>query len=282
LCDILGTCIALEELNLLSDIKLMGTDVALGRGVVSFSHGTVPVPPPATLEILRSASYPFHGLDVNMELATPTGVALLTSLVQQTVGHYPPMRAKRVGYGAGNTDPPNLPNVLRVVEGDLIENEAQDEVSILETAVDDIPGEVLAYTTEKLLQEGARDAYVVPAFGKKNRPAFLIQVISDHAKVDDLVRILFEETGTLGVRVNLSHRRLAIREIVSINAFIKEQPFTVRMKVSTDGAGKLLGFKPEFEDVSKIARTTGLALREISERVREQARPVLAERFDTK
>ncbi len=278
LCDILGTCLALEELGFISGSKIIGTHVAVGGGSLAFSHGTVPVPPPATLEILRRASYPFHGTNIDLELATPTGAALLTTLVQEVVGSYPSMRATRTGYGAGNADPPNLPNVLRLVEGELLQESAKDEVSILETTVDDVPGEVLGYTTERLLLEGARDAIIIPAFGKKNRPAFLIQVICDNKKADQLSRILFEETGTLGIRVNRSHRSLALRQTMQINAKVNGRTFPVRIKVSTDSLGKLLGFKPAYDDIAVIAQTTGMALRNVSEIVREQAKRMIPDR----
>ncbi len=276
LCDILGACIALQELGVIPDCRILGTEVAVGGGSVTFSHGRVPVPPPATLEILRRTSYPFRGVDVDIELATPTGVALLTALVHNPVRVYPPMRAERVGYGAGNRDPAGFPNVLRVVEGELPEEKAaEDEVIVLETILDDASGEVLGYTLDRLLREGARDAYVVPAFGKKNRPAFLLQVICDEVKLDEITRILFEETATLGIRVNRSHRRLALRRITPLEVRILGNTFTVRIKVATDIDGRMLGFKPEYDDVAMIAKSTGRAFREIDEIVRHQAKQEL-------
>ncbi|UCG82097.1 MAG: LarC family nickel insertion protein, partial [Dehalococcoidia bacterium] len=159
LADIIGTATALDDLSLFTETTVYSTPVALGGGLVNFSHGISSSPAPATLEILRSREFPCRGGPVAAELATPTGVSLLTSLVHEPAEFYPPMKPLSVGYGAGARDFAEMPNVLRVTYGDPVyAGLTRDDVYVIDTNLDDISGEKIGFTIDRLLKEGARDA----------------------------------------------------------------------------------------------------------------------------
>ncbi|MFC1787249.1 nickel pincer cofactor biosynthesis protein LarC [Halobacteriota archaeon] len=200
--DIIGNVIALEDLGALKDTIICSTAVAVGGGFIKISHGIVPVPSPATLEILRSRNFPMIGGPVEAELTTPTGASLLVNLTSKYVQFYPLMKAEVVGFGAGCTDLGAVPNIVRVILGDTSASDLlRDEIYVLETNVDDATGEVIGHAVEKLSEAGAIDVCIIPVFTKKNRPGQMIKAIVSKEDVKRLSRLMMEETGTLGVRV---------------------------------------------------------------------------------
>jgi len=275
--DIVGAAAALEDLDLFKDTKIYSTPVAVGGGLFKFSHGTVPSPAPATIEILKSRGFPMVGGPISFELATPTGVAILVNLVDQTTDFYPPMKPKVVGYGAGSKDFREIPNVLRVALGEpLSYGLLSDEIYVLETNLDDATGEVIGYAMDKLLREGAKDVSIIPMSTKKNRPGQILKIIADKEDVERLSLILMEETGTLGVRVYPCMRHILARKTVPIEVEIEGVKEAINVKVSMNDEGKVIQIKPEYEDVKHLADKTRESLRGIMDRVVEKARQTLS------
>jgi uncharacterized protein (TIGR00299 family) protein len=273
IADIIGTVVALDDLGLLQSVAVHSTPVAVGRGLLTFSHGTVSTPAPATLEILRSKAFPMIGGPLEVELATPTGVSLLTNLVNTEGSSYPPMRPGKVGYGAGAADFAEVPNILRIVVGEPLEyGFAGDEVRVLETNLDDVPGEVIGYAVDRLLEEGAKDVSVIPMFTKKNRPGQIIKVIADKKDAEHLTRVLVEETGTLGVRESPCRRHILLREVTSVNVRIYETSAPVRVKIARNLNGKIVRIKPEYDDVRKLAKEARVPYRTAMEMAERKAR----------
>jgi hypothetical protein len=276
--EIVGAAAALEDLNLFRT-KVYSTPVAVGGGLFKFSHGTVSSPAPATIEILRSKGFPMIGGPVESELATPTGVSLLVNLAHEIVRFYPLMKPTAIGYGAGAKDFAEMPNVLRITLGEPFDYQLlRDEISVLETNLDDVTGEVIGHTVDRLLQEGARDVSVIPMFTKKNRPGQILKVIADKTGVERLSRILIEETGTLGVRIYPCERRILHRESIPIDILIDDVKELVNVKVARDGRGEIVKIKPEYDDIKRVADKTNKPLREITDLVRMKAREALLKR----
>ncbi|MFC1910233.1 nickel pincer cofactor biosynthesis protein LarC [Chloroflexota bacterium] len=270
IADFIGTAIALDDLEIFNNTKVYSTAVAIGGGLFKFSHGRVSSPAPATLEILRANQFPLTGGQVEAELATPTGAAILTNLAHETIRFYPGMKPFAVGYGAGTKEFTEMPNVLRVTLGESCTSLLSDQIYVLETNLDDTTGEVIGHTIDRLLYEGAKDVSVTPLLTKKSRPAQLIKVITDRTGVEKLSRILLEETGTIGVRFYLCERLILNREPIPAKIVIGGCKKIVNIKVSRDTAGKVLQVKPDYEDISKIAKATGQSFREISRQVMDE------------
>jgi uncharacterized protein (TIGR00299 family) protein len=263
--EILGVAVALDDLGLF-DAKICSTLVAVGGGTFKFSHGVVAAPAPATLAILQSKNFPFQGGPIEAELATPTGVSILVNLVEEVNRFYPAMTPLKVGYGAGTKEFAQMPAVLRVTLGNSLENGlVKDEIAVLETNIDDATGEVLGYTLDKLLQEGAKDVSIIPMFTKKNRPGQIVKVIADQKDVPHLSRVLMDETGSLGVRVYYCERHIIARELYSVDVPIGGVKETIRVKVSKNSKGEIIRVKPEFDDLKRLAEKTKKPLREISD-----------------
>jgi uncharacterized protein (TIGR00299 family) protein len=274
--EILGTAVALEDLGLFdAEAKIWGTPVAVGGGTLKFSHGTVSIPAPATLAILQSKNYPFKGGPIEAELATPTGAAILVNLVDEASPFYPVLAPLKVGYGAGTKEFKEMPNCLRIVIGEAVNGELlKDEIVVLETNLDDVTGEVVGYTFDRLLEEGAKDVIVIPVLTKKNRPAQILRVIADKKDAAHLSRVIMEETGTLGIRLTTSERHILNRELHQVDIFIKDQQERVNVKVVKDSHGKIVHVKPEFEDLKRIAQKTGLPLREVAQAATAKAHEI--------
>lgn len=265
LVDIIATAAALEDLGLLEEARIYSTPVGVGSGALEFSHGRVSMPAPVALEILRKRKFPLAGQPIHHELATPTGVALLVNLVDEVVKSYPPLRPLQVGYGAGKAELPGTPNLLRLLLGEPIEGTlSMETIYILETNVDDVPGEVVGHAMGRLLREGARDCCLIPMFTKKERPGQIIQVMAERESVGKLARLLFEELGTLGVRFYPCQRYVLARESLPVEVRISGRKERVTVKVARDKGGKIMQLKPEYEEVRKLAERTGQTVREIS------------------
>lgn len=264
--DIVGTALALQGLNLY-DAYTISMPVALGGGYTRFSHGTYPVPAPATIEILKKGRALVVGGFVEGELTTPTGAALLVNLVKRFDYRYPLFEMEAVGYGAGERNFDTIPNVLRVVtgkrDGELTDYK-YEEIVVLETDVDDVTGEIVGHTFEKLLKSGAKDVSVIPIYMKKNRPGYTVRVIADTRNYMDLVRILIEETGTLGVKcIACSRVVVPNRELVPVELDIDGRREMVVLKISRDNRGNIVSIKPEYESVRDVSHRLGVPLRKV-------------------
>ena len=268
--DIVGCCTAAHELGLFHR-EVLASEVAVGRGLTTFAHGKLPLPAPATLEILRGV--PIRGKPIDAELATPTGAALLRTLADRFTTAYPAMKVEAIGYGAGTRVLKDVPNVLRVCLGEIAESSLElQEICLLETNVDDVSGEVIGYTIEKLLAEGALDVSATLMLMKKGRPGFLIRVITMPGDAERLARLLMLHTGTLGVRVlPIAHRYVLQRESLPVEVTIGGRKFRARVKVARD-RGKLFSLSAEYEDAKKIAERVGISLREVISKIEETAR----------
>jgi pyridinium-3,5-bisthiocarboxylic acid mononucleotide nickel chelatase len=255
--DIVGSSYLFHKLGLHKN-KVYGMPVALGGGRINSMHGKLSVPAPATLEILKNA--PTFGGPVNKELATPTGAALYVNMVDEFTNFYPLLTNKETYYGAGKMDLP-FPNVLRIVNG--TSGLEQENVTILETNMDDVTGEVLGNIFNGLMAHGARDISIIPTITKKNRPGHLLRVIARPEDTEILSEKMIRETGTLGVRViPYAHRNIAHREIITSEVEMGGINFEIDMKVGKIG-DDVISVKPEYEDARKISETTGIPLKDV-------------------
>ena len=263
--EILGVAVALDDLGLFES-KIYSMPLAVGGGTFSFSHGITSSPAPATLAILQSKNFPFHGGPIEVELATPTGASILVNLVDEVTRFYPSMVPLKVGYGAGTKEFTEMPAVLRFTLGNPLGGGlVRDEIAVLETNIDDATGEILGYAIDKLLSEGAKDVSIIPMFTKKNRPGQIIKVIADQEDAQRLSKVLIDETGTLGVRVYYCERHIINREIYTVDLQVMGNKETVRLKVAKDAKGEIIRIKPEYEDLKRLAEKTKKPLRELSE-----------------
>ncbi|MFN4337060.1 MAG: nickel pincer cofactor biosynthesis protein LarC [Candidatus Nitrosocaldus sp.] len=261
--DIVGTALALQELNLLADdVTIYATKVAIGGGYVSFSHGTISNPASAILEIFKGKRFKLIGGPVEHELTTPTGAAMLVSLARCSLDFYPALECVNVGYGAGMQEFTSIPNLLKVVLGRVEERYAMDSIIMLETNLDDVEGELVAGIIERLMSNGARDVSVIQAIGKKGRPSYILRALCDRDAINNLLDIIFRESGTLGVRVQEYDRYiLAGRDVVSIPVIINGREFKIRAKVARDSNGKVVYVKAEYDDVASMADALGVPYR---------------------
>ncbi len=253
--DIAGTIAALEALGV---ERVHASTLRLGRGSVSSEHGIIPVPAPATTLLLRGAPVEIPAIDA--ELVTPTGAALIATLVADW-SPPPPFRIDAIGTGAGGRDLREQANVLRVLVGESIGSGlGRGRVAVLETALDDDNPQFTAALVPRLLAAGALDAMLVPTVMKKGRPGLLLIAIADPADAERLAGLLLAESSTLGVRVRHEERF----ELERAEAVAETEFGTVRLKIARlhDGARRA---QPEFESVREVAERSGRTLREVSE-----------------
>jgi hypothetical protein len=260
LVDVAGTMLGLESLGV---ERVYASPPRLGRGTVPSAHGVLPVPAPATVQLLQGA--PVEIGEVVGELTTPTGAALLATLVQDWSAPLA-FRLERAGTGAGARDPREWPNVLRVLIGeeevaaDLAAHILRRRVAVLETALDDENPQFVGALTPRLLAAGALDAMVIPSLMKKGRPGMWLVVIAEPERTGTLARMLLEETSSLGVRVRYEERFELERRTEEV-----ETPFgRITLKVATL-PGNGVRALPEFESVREAAERAGRSLREVAE-----------------
>ncbi|MTK64165.1 MAG: nickel pincer cofactor biosynthesis protein LarC, partial [Methanobacterium sp.] len=264
--DVIGASYLFHKLEL-NKSKVYGMPVALGGGRINSMHGKLSVPAPATLEILKNV--PTFGGPVDKELTTPTGAALYVNMVNEFIKFYPLMSKKTVAYGAGKMELAH-PNVFRIVKG--VGEMEQENVSILETNVDDVSGEVLGHIFEGLIKRGARDVSIIPTITKKNRPGHLLRVIAKPQDTEQISEEIIRETGTLGVRViPYAHRNIAHRKIVPMDVMIEGKPYKIDIKVGMIGED-VISVKPEYEDVKHVASLTGRRLKYVTDIAVQQFR----------
>ena len=271
--DIIGSAIALEDLNLFSE-EIISTPVAVGGGMLSFSHGIVSNPANAILEIFRNRNIIIAGGQVKEELTTPTGASLLVNLTDICNEFYPPMKVKSIGYGAGRKNFDTFANVLKIVKGEKNENLQQDSVQILETNIDDVSSEVLGHMIEKIMSTGAKDVTVAPAITKKGRPTNMVTVICESDFINSVLNTLISETGTLGVRIRTSSRYIVPRISVTVPVMIRGKSLTVRCKLIKN-QDKLKHFKVEAADIKTVAELLSLSFKDADELIRSHVKEKL-------
>ncbi len=252
--DVMGSVIGLSFLGV---EQVYASPIRVGRGAVVCAHGTLPVPAPATLELLRGV--PIYGRDVEAELVTPTGAAILTTLAQG-FGAAPSMTIERIGYGAGSRELPH-PNLLRVSIGTVDEAAGgyeEDEVAVIETNIDDMPPEWYEYVTRMLFEAGALDVFLTPIQMKRGRPATQISVLTAERTIQDVVAVLFAETTTIGVRLRREHRYKLSREVVVVDTAYGP----IAVKVARHG-GRVVNVAPEHGNCQRAAEEQGTSIKAV-------------------
>lgn len=252
--DIAGTAVALTQLGV---ERITVSALPLGSGFVRSRHGTIPVPGPATLELLRG--FPVRPGDGNGELVTPTGAAILAALATPA-DPAPPMVIERIGYGAGTKTFADRPNLLRALLGRPATGLGRDEMVLIETNIDDANPEVFDYVMERLFAAGARDVWMAPIQMKKNRPGTLLGALCDPAQRDALACIVLAETTAIGVRFTPVERLTLPREVITVET--EYGPVSVKIATAPDGSRRPA---PEYEACRAIARERGVALRAVFE-----------------
>ena len=263
--DILGTAIALDDLNLFND-EIICSPVAIGGGSITFSHGKTSNPAYAILEIFKDSEIIIQGGTVTEELTTPTGASILVNLTKTCSEFYPSMKINSIGYGAGAKDFETFANVLKIVIGKTKSNLVKDTVQILETNVDDVSGEVLGNMIEKIMSNGAKDVTITSGITKKGRPTQLVSVICDSESMNSILEVLVAETKTLGVRIRNSERFVVPRSIEQDTVEIDGHKFPIHYKI-VNGTSH---FKIEFEDIKSISNCLNKPFHQIEELVREK------------
>ena len=261
--DIVGTALCLEKLGI---NQVISSRIPLGSGFVDCQHGKLPVPAPATIEILKDVTV--YGTDVACELVTPTGAAIITSLAE-SFGPLPPMRVEKTGYGAGQRELADRPNLLRIITGSPAATDdglSTDEIIILETCIDDMNPELFGYIMERLFSDGALDVYWIPLHMKKNRPGTMVQVLCEQAGKDRLIQRLLSETTSLGVRYYKAKRKLLAREQVTIQTSFGE--IQVKRVMHPDGRERLV---PEYDVCREVALKLNLPLQVVYDSIAREA-----------
>lgn len=270
LADLVGCATALQDLQLF-DARIYSTKVAIGGGLLSFSHGTISNPASAILEIFKNKRFVLVGGPAEDELTTPTGAAMLANLVQGSVNYYPSIAPEKIGYGAGIKKFEGFPNVVRVVIGTsgTVYETTKDIVYVVETNIDDASGELVGNVIEQL-SDIAKDVTVISGTTKKNRPTYLIKIISESTQLNNVLELLFNESGTLGARVQEVERIVLPRDIVTMSVNINGNVLDVRVKIVKDSSGQITNVKPEFEDIKVIATKCQIPVKKAMDQVKAE------------
>lgn len=263
LVDIVGTALCIEYLEI---EKVVASQLPLGRGFVDCSHGTIPVPSPATLAILKGI--PTYGTDIPCELVTPTGAAIITCLAQSFDGR-PEMVTDRIGYGAGTREIKSRPNLLRITVGmgpdeDDRDGLLHDRVTVVESCIDDMNPEIFGFLMEMLFADGALDVVWIPVFMKKNRPGTLVQVLCRTDRRERIIHRILSETTSLGVRFHEMERCMLARESVTVQTRFGE----IRGK-KIGGPGGEKRIVPEFEECRTLALEKNIPIRLAYEQIQK-------------
>ena len=264
LVDVLGTCLGLEYLGI---DRVLASPLPLGKGFVRCQHGVLPVPAPAALEILKDI--PVYGGDAAREVVTPTGAAIIAALAAG-FGALPGVEIKAVGYGAGTHEDADRPNLLRIMLGRQSEvpaHVAMEKLILIETTIDDMNPEIFGFLMDQLLADGALDVYWTPVQMKKNRPGTLVTVLCTPETKTAMIRRLFSETSTLGVRFHEVQRSALTRRAIEI-----ETPYgrvAAKEVFNPDGSRRII---PEYEACRRIAEKQKLPLQQVYAAVQQSGR----------
>jgi pyridinium-3,5-bisthiocarboxylic acid mononucleotide nickel chelatase len=257
--DIFGTLIGLDILGI---EKVVASPVNLGQGTVRTAHGILPVPAPATIELLTG--YPVYSSEIPFELTTPTGAVILKSLASPSFS-FPRIVVEAIGYGAGNKEIPDMPNILRLTIGreyPASYNPSDNSVIVMETNIDDMNPQFYEGVMKKLFAAGALDVFLENIIMKKGRPAVKLTAIIGESDADKMADIVFKETTTIGIRLYRAERKVLEREVIRI----KTRYGIVRFKVSRL-KGKIVTSAPEYEDVRAISEQTNIPVKDIVDRI---------------
>ena len=246
--DIVGTAIGIGYFR---PDRIQASELPMGWGFVNCQHGRLPLPAPATVEVLKG--YPVRSVDVEGELVTPTGAAIVAALSSR-VSPFPAMRVEKIGYGMGKKEFPDRPNLLRLILGEAAETFQTDRAMVLESNIDDMNPEFYDYLMERLFQRGALDVSLSPLQMKKNRPGTLLRVIAEEKDAEALTGLILQESTTLGVRIFPVDRRKLPREVREVETRYGK----VRVKVSGE-----VRFQPEYDDCRRIALEKGIPIQEV-------------------
>jgi pyridinium-3,5-bisthiocarboxylic acid mononucleotide nickel chelatase len=256
--DVIGASICFE---LLAIDRFVCSPLHVGSGTVEMAHGRFPVPPPAVTELLKGV--PFYSTDVAGELLTPTGAAIITTVADE-YGAIPQMVVEQVGYGAGTREYDKFPNVLRVLLGEADSHTASDErLWMIETNIDDLSPQIIGHVMDRVFELGALDCYFTPVQMKKNRPGVLLSILCRKREKEAVMRLVFTETTTLGLRSYEVERRALERNIVSV----KTQYGPIDVKVAHLN-GHIVNEMPEFEQCRRAAKDADVPLKVVEEAVR--------------
>lgn len=257
--DIVGACVGFELLGI-DEFSCSPLDV--GAGQVKTAHGLLPVPAPATADLLKGA--PIYTSGIQKELVTPTGAAIATTL-STSYSKIPEMKLEAIGYGAGSMDFPEKANVMRLLIGEAESHAGKTAhhigdapIAVIETNLDDMSPQIYGYFVERALGAGALDVFSTPVQMKKNRPGLLVTILCEPAKTTQLTGLLFKETTTIGVRIHEAQRRTLAREFLHVETRFGP----VRMKLSRLN-GSILNATPEFDDCRRIAAEKGIPLKDV-------------------
>ena len=253
--SIIDIVAAIAGVRLLGIEKLFASMIPVGTGIMTSAHGKIPVPSPATIALLRGIPVYCSGQDV--EMVTPTGAALVTSLCS-SFGPMPPMTIDRVGYGVGSRTLADRPNLLRILIGNDVDKQRSETVVVLESNLDDMSPELLCYLMDSLFDAGAKDVSFSHIQMKKNRPGVQLQVVGQPEDKERLTSVIFRESTTLGVRISYSQRAVLQRAELMVDS--PWGRMKVKKVINQDGGTVLL---PEYEECRKIARENNLALRDV-------------------
>ena len=261
--SIIDTVGAMIGFELLDVDRFYCSSLRVGQGSIETEHGLLPIPAPATAELLRGA--PVYAGDIEGEFVTPTGAAIVATLCE-VLGSLPEIKVVNVGYGAGTRDPKGFPNALRLMIGEMNEagcsqaeaSATSERITVIETNIDDMSPQVCGFVMERAFAAGALDVFVIPAQMKKDRPGILLTVLCKPGDAETMIDLLLRETTTLGVRYYEASRRVLERNI----EMVATEFGSIRIKVARD-SGRTLHFQPEYEDCARIAIEYGKPLLEI-------------------
>lgn len=272
--DVLGTAYLLDKMKLF-EAKLSILPVALGSGTVTFSHGTLPVPAPAVAEIVKKYQIPAKVGTLGGELFTPTAAIIIAALM--SINEYssqkesPAFTIEKFGVGFGTKQFEKSPNALRLIVGSLAQIEyPREDISVIETNIDDCSGEIIGFLSNRLLELGARDVFLTPIFMKKGRPGTKITVLCSPEDELKFSAEIMNQTSTIGVRISQNRKIMLSRKIKEFTVKINGKDWKIRGKIAYGKDGEVVHFKPEFEDVKVITEKTGLTITEVSSLAREK------------
>ncbi len=257
--DIMAGAIGIRALNIAA---FHFSDIPLGRGTTRSQHGPLPVPGPATLELLRGI--PSKGVDMDTETVTPTGAAIVSTL-GKTFGVQPAMTVEKIGYGAGQKDFDLRPNLFRLLVGSLPWAAKEEEMLVMETNIDDMNPEFYDYVFDRLFAAGARDVFLASIQMKKNRPGTLLRIIAEPSKREDLAAILFGETSTIGIRYYPVGRMILSRTFQTVRTRFGQ----IRVKLVLQPTGEKRA-TPEYDDLKRIAAAKKIPLKRLYDEVMRQ------------
>jgi len=270
--DIIGSAILLDDLNLFENTIWKVLPIAVGSGKIKISHGVVSTPAPATLKIIQDHDLTIKGMNIKSELTTPTGVAIIAALGAKSTSGFPPMKIDKVGYGGGSKRFEAHPNILKLISGVQEEEISEkDMISVLETNVDDVSGEVLGDFISTMTQvSGLKDISLISTVTKKNRPGYLIKILAEIREQDNIKRKIFEQLGTLGIRQYYCERNILNREIKKKVVKIVNEEFTIGFKYGYLNDGTIVNIKPEYEDVKQVAKKINKPFLEVLKLIKKE------------